>query len=486
MRLFATILIASLTVFPSSAWATPQSALLARMSDASGGPYAAQIVSVWTEKDGKTTSVVTTASQGFDFLSRRCLGALCVGRYFDGDALYAVDSNDDLLPLTSAALEGLRDLRSGLALMFLAPDFQRNGGSIRLEPPFHQAGKDRDVIQIRMPDRRLLTVWVNPKTALVTRIDLGFRSIRLRDYRRVGPYTIPFEEIDSRATQRIFTSRNVISGDLHAPTGIVSAVNLGSPAAQRVRGSVLPIFDCQLANVATRCLVDTGNSGMAISLRLAERLKAPVVGAGTANGLGTYTTEVVRTGPLNLVNAHFGPANYLVLPDLSGLGFDVVAGNAIFSSLTATLDTQFLRFGTAPSIDAQAIAVSFPALLPELSMSIDKQSADFDLDTGDDAGFDLSATFVKEHPRLFTRKGSIAVKGVGGTAVTQLGEDRILRLVTCTIPAFPTQLTAAMPSHGDGRIGARIIPYMSLRFNYPAGRIEFSPVNKTACTRPSH
>ena len=486
MRLFAAILIASLTVVPSSAWATPQSALLARMSVASGGPYTAQIESSWTTNDGSAAGIVTTNSQGDAFLSRRCLGALCTGRYFDGTTLFVVDSNDDLLPLTSADLEDLHDLRWALSLMFLAPDFRRNAGTITLKPPFHQAGKDRDIMQLAMPDGRKLSIWVNPKTALVTRIDLDLRSIRLREYRRVGPYMIPFQEIYARARPRTFLSRTVISGNLHAPIGIVSAVHRDAPAARRVRGSTLPIFPCQLANVATRCLVDTGNSGMAISLRLAEQLNAPVVGAGTAHGLGTYSTEVVRSGPLTLANAQFGPARYLVLPDLSGLGFDVVVGNAIFSSLTATLDSQSLRFGTPPKSNAQAIAVSFPALLPELSVGIDNQKADVDLDTGDDAGFDFSATFVKKFPRLFTPTTSMRVKGIGGTAVTQRGDDRVLHLGTCTILAFPTQFTAAMPSSTDGRIGARILHSMTLRFNYPAGRIEFSPAGKTPpCTRSS-
>ncbi|MHB8463140.1 MAG: retropepsin-like aspartic protease [Vulcanimicrobiaceae bacterium] len=455
------------------------------MENASGGPYVAQIVSVWNAYDQKASSVVTTTSQGIDFLSRRCLGVLCEGRYFDGDRLYAVDANNDLLPLVPGSLDALRDLRSGLALMFLAHDFQHNGGRIRLEPPFHQLGKARDVLQIRMPDGRMFAVWVDPSTALVTRIDLGFKSVRLRDYRRVGPYMMPFKEIESRVPERIFSSRTIIAGNLHAPTGMTATLLAGSPGASRIRGSILPIFDCRLANVATRCILDTGNSGMALSLHLAERLKAPVVGAATARGLGTYATEVVRAGPLSLGNADFGVANYLVLPDISGLGFDVIVGNAVFASLSATLDSRHLRFGTASITGNQPIAVSFPSLLPDFLASIGGQSAHFTLDTGDEAGFDLSAAFVKTHPGIFTRIGSIAVKGIGGIAISESGRDQTLGLGACSISAFPTQLTAAMPTNRAGRIGAHIFDAMSLHFDYPHGRIEFSPIGKTVCTPPS-
>ena len=63
-----------------------------------------------------------------------------------------------------------------------------------------------------------------------------------------------------------------------------------------------------------------------MSSELASRLGAPVVGSYQVRGLGGYTTQVVRAGPLRIGNAAYPDAYYAVLSDLRRYGYDVVLG----------------------------------------------------------------------------------------------------------------------------------------------------------------
>ncbi len=63
-----------------------------------------------------------------------------------------------------------------------------------------------------------------------------------------------------------------------------------------------------------------------MSAELASRLGAPVVGTYHVRGLGGYTTQVVRAGPLRVGNATYPEAYYAVFNDLRRYGYDVVLG----------------------------------------------------------------------------------------------------------------------------------------------------------------
>ena len=51
-----------------------------------------------------------------------------------------------------------------------------------------------------------------------------------------------------------------------------------------------------------------------------------MLGTYHVRGLGDYSTQVVRAGPLQVGNATFPDAYYVVLNDVSRYGYDVVLG----------------------------------------------------------------------------------------------------------------------------------------------------------------
>ena len=87
-----------------------------------------------------------------------------------------------------------------------------------------------------------------------------------------------------------------------------------------------------------RCWFDTGNSGLAMSLELAEQLNLNPVGVFSVSGLGFYATEVVRAGPLQIGSVRFGDAEYVVLSDIHRYGYDLVLGADVFAATPLTID----------------------------------------------------------------------------------------------------------------------------------------------------
>ena len=487
MRLLVALAIAFLLA-SAPGWSDPRATLLMRMRTASGGPYTEKLLSVWSVHDANDPSTINSESQGGRFFIHRCAGAICVGRYFDGFRSFEVDPNDASFPLTSQPDLALRAVREALALSFLAPNYERRGGRIRLQTAAAQFDTSDKILLVTSPDGLAFSVWVDPHTALVQQISVRSRTVALRDYRRVGSYMLPFKERDSAGFSRTYLSRTPQEGELQAPKGIPVTVRDSEPAAFRVAGTRLPIFPCMIGGISARCLIDTGNIGMALSLAFAERIDAPVLGAGLARGFGAYATEVVRAGPLDIANAHFAATTYLALPDIPSDDVDAILGNTIFATTTATLDNSSLRFGTHPLNDASSVAVAFPQLLTTFDARIGDVPAQVFLDTGDDAGLDLTTAFAHAQRQLFKQIGELHVSGVGGSGITQLGEPINLQLGSCTLAHFPVQLTPAMPPHVDGRIGAQLFKRLRLRFNYPKGQIGFQQVDRASveCTHSSH
>src|SRR5581483_2991538 len=130
--------------------------------------------------------------------------------------------------------------------------------------------------------------------------------------------------------------------------------------------SATPGAMCTLGGVTVHCLFDTGNSGVAMSLELAEQLNLNPVGVFNVRGLGSYATEVVRAGPLQIGNAHFGDAEYVVLSDIHRYGYDLVLGADVFAAapLTVDYDRHILAFGADVPASATTIALAFDNFVP--------------------------------------------------------------------------------------------------------------------------
>ncbi|MGH8164949.1 MAG: hypothetical protein ACREP1_11520, partial [Rhodanobacteraceae bacterium] len=272
---------------------SPLETLLARMRATSGLPAGAHIVSTVHYVAGENTLVRRIDSEGLREYSERCNGAICFGTYFDGERLFSVNMNGTALPDESRPEFDLRGVRTVLSGAFLAPSFQRDGNHIEDHGVSTVAGKRYHRIDVAARDAIPMEVYVDPQTALVAMTRDADEVVRFepRDYRRVGSYLLPFAIERNGEPFETFETRSVLRSAFEPPTGLAPAFDASPPMALDP-ASAAPIGPCTSAGISARCLIDTGNSGIAMSLELAEQLRAPVVGAFRVSGLGAYATEV--------------------------------------------------------------------------------------------------------------------------------------------------------------------------------------------------
>ena len=323
--------------------------VLAHMRQANGDVYAAHIASTAAVTIDSQAATQQTDTQGLRFLLRQCSGAVCPGTYFDGERLYGVTINNTALPRSAPADAYMRALRIVGALDFLAPDFAQKGGIVLDGGVIALAECTCIRLRISDPTSVPMDVYVDQRTWRVTgaRSDGGGPAYRMRDYRRVGQYWLPFR-IDRGGTPiEQYTTRNVVATPLQPPQGLVVQLGARPGSVALDPASTTPDAMCSLGGVSVRCLFDTGNSGLSMSLELAEQLNLNPIGVFSVRGLGFYATEVVRTGPLQIGNVRFGDAEYVVLSDIHRYGYDLVLGADVFAAAPLTIDYGATRFPLA-------------------------------------------------------------------------------------------------------------------------------------------
>ncbi len=119
-----------------------------------------------------------------------------------------------------------------------------------------------------------LRLYVDPQSGLVKLArELGGReTFEYRAYRRIGAFTLPFEVLhDGQAFER-YDDRTAVSSPFAPPHGPIPAFHGAPSAIPTDARAITPIVDCNIAGIAVRCLVDTGNSGLSMSSELASRL----------------------------------------------------------------------------------------------------------------------------------------------------------------------------------------------------------------------
>lgn len=437
-----------------------------------GAPYRVHLRSVFHTDEGGVRLVTITDSQNDVFFSRTCVQSLCKGTYFDGTTLYRVDFNRTALPDSQRDAPVARSMHVVESLEFLGAAFRgtiADGGTTTLDASLCRT------LLITPRDGITMAVAVDVRTALPAWVsDARDRAnpVYLSDYKRVGAFLLPFTMHEGTTTER-FAAREVESRPFSPPSGL--AVQLtGNPAMQTDPSRATPLGACTLAGVAARCLIDTGTSGMSLSLQLAERLALPIVGGGDARGLGTYATEVVRAGPLAVGNALVPPANYTVLTDIDRYGYDVIVGTDALAATRVLVDpaTHLVRFGVAASHDATILPLSFSDFVPLVDVHLGDIVASLLLDTGDESGIDLSSDFYTAHPDAFVPTQERSVAGVGGESTELLGRAPYVELGGLTLRDQPIGTTRSPIGAVDGRLGAGFLRQFPIVLDYANRRVE--------------
>lgn len=493
MRFAATLLCVSFAGLGTIARAAPSPGLsgaeslqflVDRARAASGAPYRFHVVSVSHESHGGRSFEITTETEGDKFRTRRCSKSICSGSYFDGERSFDSNLNDTALPRSARVDAVAITLRAIVSYAFTAPDFQTSGGRIAEREPIARNGRTDRRIAIAAPRGAWLDALLDPATGLVVAVISTERDhvFELEDQRRVaGRITLPFRiSLDGSDLER-FDSREIASAPLETPPGLRPTLATDPQPVAMIDGdrpSAQPVVPCSIGGQNVRCLLDTGNSGLAMSLELAERLDLEIRGgAFDVSGLGRYVTGVVGGPALTVGPATYGPALYIVLPDLRRSEYDVVLGADVFAHARIALHygTRAVTFAAeSQTPSAPALPLQFENFIPVLSVRLDDDDVTLAVDTGDESTINLDYDYYEEHPALFKPTGSIPVAGIGGVGAQLTGEIASARIGDFELGPVPIGATKGATATAHGHIGAGFLRNFDVTFDYARAGLELT------------
>ncbi len=472
---------------PSRAAAASLDALLVRSRLASGAPYRYHVVSHSHETHGGRTFDVTTETDGLKYRAKSCSRGLCTGFYFDGERSFDANFNDTALPL-SARVDALQiTLRAIVSYAFTAPDFRTSGGQLSEREPVLRDGISYRRLAIAPFRGSLLDAIVDSKSGLVVGVVSDERkyAFELRDQRKVdGKITLPYEiSLNGTVVER-FERRAIESAPLEAPVGLVPTLT-GTPESIAMskleRASEQPVVPCTVGNERVKCLLDTGNSGLSMSLELAEKLGIePRGGAFDISGVGKYVTGIVRAPALVVGNARYPGAEYVVLHDLRQYGYDVVLGADAFAHARITIDYPKREVTIAPTgpnatvAPSDAVALSFENFIPIASVRIGEQNAPLAIDTGDESTINLAYDYYAAHPGIFKPSGTTPVSGIGGTSSEITGDVARVRFGDYDVMQPKIGATKSLAATGKGHLGSGFLRHFAVTFDYGRSRLELA------------
>lgn len=458
-------------------------ALLARVRSAAGQPYRLHLRGTAVTGSGAGQVTVVSESEGARSSVRRCTGRLCSGTYADGAALWVTDLNDTAVPAEPDDPRRVT-LRAIENDAFAGDDFETHGGRLTLRVPLRMHdGRTLQRIAVTAPHGATLDALIDPESGLVAEARGAGVAVIFSDQRTVGTLTVPFEITTGSNVER-FTERSVDPEPLRAPPGLVPKFAAGDskpiPFVDVERPSVEPVVECEMGKQRVPCLFDTGNSGMSMSLELAERLGLePLADTFRVEGLGSYETGVVNAPELRVGRATYPPAFYAVLHDLHGYGYDLVLGADAFAHARITIDYPrrllALEPESAPAAEASSLPLSFENFLPVTPVALGTVKASLAIDTGDESAVDLSAEYYRLHPGLFKADTRARVAGIGGTSEELLGTIERVDLGAYALLHQPIGATAQVASTAEGRLGSGALAHFAVTFDYARRRVELSP-----------
>jgi hypothetical protein len=456
--------------------------VLARMREQSGMVWSAHLTSVSHLTDNGETVDLKTEAQGLRFATYRCNAGICAGTYFDGARLFAININGTTLPESNGADPLLRAERTVASLTFLDPDFTAHGGHIFDDGPTVISGTPYRTLLVANSDAVPMLVYVDPKNWSVKymRDVNGDMTLEYREYVSVGGrYQLPLEVYRNGALFERYERRDTLATAFETPHGPLPSFSLTPAAVATDPDRATPIFACSLGGIVTKCLLDSGNSGLSVSVTLAEQLHAPIVGSFQVSGLGDYATQVVRAGELHVGAMTLPGANYVVLNDIDRFGYQVVLGADVLAATTVELDTSAHRivFGASTPQSGFSVPIAFDNFVPVLDVRLGTLPAALAFDTGDESNINLAYDFYQAHRgELFPATSERTVGGVGGESVELLGTIPLVQIGGYSIEQSTIGATQNLAGTAFGHFGAGLLSRFNVTIDYAAGELHFVPL----------
>jgi len=455
--------------------------LLARMRERSGPVWSAHLGSTSHLTDNGETVDLRSESQGLRFATYRCDGGICAGTYFDGERVFLININGTTLPDADGKDPFLRAERTVASLAFLDPDFPAHGGRIIDDGPTLISQVAYRTLLITYGASVPILVYVDPKTAAVTymRDVNGDMTLEYRDYVQVGGrYVLPLEVYRNGALFERYDQRDTLATAFETPHGPLPVFASTPAAIATDPDQVTPVFTCTLGGIATKCQLDSGNSGLSVSSTLAEELKAPKIGSFQVRGLGDYATEVVRAGELHVGAMTLPVANYVVLHDIDRFGYQVVLGADVFAATTIELDNAAHRvvFGASAPQSGFTVPLAFDNFVPVIDVHLGTLPASLALDTGDESNINLAYNYYQAHSDLFRATSEKTVDGVGGSSVEVFGTIPLVQIGGYSIQSSIIGATESLQGTELGHLGAGLLARFNVTIDYAAGELHFVPL----------
>jgi len=465
-------------------------ALLAKARAASGSPYRYHIVSHSQETHEGHTFDVTTETEGLKYRAKSCSHTLCTGFYFDGERSYETNFNDTALPLVSAA-DGLQiTLRAIASYAFADPDFRKNGGTLEERDPLLHGGATLRRISVAPRFGALLDAVIDPASGLVVGVISDERkfAFEFADQRRVdGKVTLPYSVSLNGFRFTRYDDRAIVTAPLETPPGLAPDLSAGDATVvmeKLGRAGSQPVVPCTIGNETVSCLIDTGDSGLAISLDLAEKLGLePMPDTYDVRGVGTYLTGVVRAPALRVGSAVYPPANYVVLHDVSQYGYDAILGADLFGHARVTLDYGRGLVLIAPSGMKSGVPLAFEDFVPVISVRLADLEVPLQIDTGDDGTVDLAYDYYEAHQALFKATGTTLVNGIGGDSEGVSGMIEGIRIAGFEVAH--QRVGATKKISFNGHVGSGLLAHFVVTLDYRSGLLELVPQSGDASVAPA-
>ena len=392
---------------------------------------------------------VTLDQLGSTRLLRRCVAEVCAGSWFDGTRRWTFGLNDVLFPDDDDPLLPQRRTLAAIAsYAFAEPAFRAAGGTV--------VAAGANVWQVRAPDGVTLTAHLDPATHALRRVanENGDTVTAYgRDALAGGArFALRQAGLDAAVTDEA----TAVGGPVAPPAG--PDVTFSGDGALALSADPVPIVPCTVGGRVVRCLIDTGATPSAMTVRLADTLGLEARGELEIAAFGTFATGFVEAGPLVLGAARFDRARFAVVAGTSAAHFDVVIGADLLRRVRVVLDrgrgaARIVPSGAGAAPGTGVVPIAFHGGIPVVEAALSGEAEQSALlDTGDQSVVSFGYAAYRNGTQWPVVGRGQAV-GMGASAedafTVELPNLRIGRLATGPTRAT-VRRTQVMPHVGIG------------------------------------